>query len=518
MATFDARKNFAKVTVSTGYDASATSIVLATGHGARLPQPSTDGEFNLVWWNNSDYGDPTDDPNREIVRCTARSTDTLTVTRAQEGESAAVKNIAGKTYRMALTITKKVIDDIIDNIGASSTLSVAQGSHGFVVGDVLRNTSTDNVYAKAQANSAANAEVIGIVTQVIDSGNFVLTTSGLVDASAAVPAAAAGTVLFLDPSTAGALTATEPTTAGQISKPLAIIQDNDDTMVFFNWRGALISDVDLPSQTYITVKMGTEADGDDNLTFSLTTGSFTAGKYLSVYKNGILQEEGASADYQTSGTTIAVFNAVVLDTDKITLIVRSYTVEGMDDPLTTAGDIIYRNATLPTRLPIGTNGQFLGVNSGNTAPEWATVTIPVKATGAELNTGTDDAKFATALALTDSDYIKESTPKSVENFTGNDTLTAAESGKCCTNVGASGAIELTLPTAATGLTFSFVVGVAQYLRINFASGDNGRYLTTTSATAGYFRNNAIGSCVEIKAIDATTWQVTSLDGTWSVDA
>lgn len=334
MATFDARKNFAKVTVSTGYDASATSIVLATGHGARLPQPSTDGEFNLVWWNNSDYGDPTDDPNREIVRCTARSTDTLTVTRAQEGESAAVKNIAGKIYRMALTITKKVIDDIIDNIGASSTLSVAQGSHGFVVGDVLRNTSTDNVYAKAQADSAANAEVIGIVTQVVDSGNFVLTTSGLVDAAGAVPAAAAGTVLFLSPSTAGALTATEPTTAGQISKPLAIIQDNDDTMVFFNWRGALISDVDLPSQTYITVKMGTEADGDDNRTFSLTTGSFTAGKYLSVYKNGQLQEESATADYITSGTTIAYFNAVVLDTDKITLVVRSYVVDNTNRLLT----------------------------------------------------------------------------------------------------------------------------------------------------------------------------------------
>jgi hypothetical protein len=33
-------------------------------------------------------------------------------------------------------------------------------------------------------------------------------------------------------------------------------------------------------------------------------------------------------------------------------------------------------------------------------------TPPVKATGAELNTGTDDAKFATAKALADSDYAK----------------------------------------------------------------------------------------------------------------
>jgi len=40
--------------------------------------------------------------------------------------------------------------------------------------------------------------------------------------------------------------------------------------------------------------------------------------------------------------------------------------------VTTAGDIIYRNATVPTRLGIGTAGQILTVNSGATAPEWAT--------------------------------------------------------------------------------------------------------------------------------------------------
>jgi hypothetical protein len=38
--------------------------------------------------------------------------------------------------------------------------------------------------------------------------------------------------------------------------------------------------------------------------------------------------------------------------------------------VTTAGDIIYRNATVPVRLGIGTAGQVLAVNSGATAPEW----------------------------------------------------------------------------------------------------------------------------------------------------
>lgn len=90
-------KNFAKATVSTTYDDSATSVVLTSGHGAKLP---TAVPFNVVWWNSTDYGDPSDDPNVEIVRVTAVSTDTLTVVRGAEGTTASTKNTGGKTYKM----------------------------------------------------------------------------------------------------------------------------------------------------------------------------------------------------------------------------------------------------------------------------------------------------------------------------------------------------------------------------------------------------------------------------------
>lgn len=112
MSSVDPVVNFGKVTVSTGYDASATSVVLSAGHGATLPDPSTQGEFNLVWYNFTDYPDPTDDPNKEIVRCNARSTDTLTITRAQEGTGASTKNTGGKTYKMLLSITAKTVADV----------------------------------------------------------------------------------------------------------------------------------------------------------------------------------------------------------------------------------------------------------------------------------------------------------------------------------------------------------------------------------------------------------------------
>lgn len=43
----------------------------------------------------------------------------------------------------------------------------------------------------------------------------------------------------------------------------------------------------------------------------------------------------------------------------------------MNNPMTTAGDVIYGGASgAPTRLAVGTAGQVLKVNSGATAPEW----------------------------------------------------------------------------------------------------------------------------------------------------
>jgi hypothetical protein len=109
---FDAVKNFGKVTVSVGYTNLDTVIVLISGDGARLPSPSVDGQFNLTWWNSTDYPDPADDPNREIVRTTTRAGDILTVTRAQEGILASNKNLQGKTYKMILALTAKLIPDI----------------------------------------------------------------------------------------------------------------------------------------------------------------------------------------------------------------------------------------------------------------------------------------------------------------------------------------------------------------------------------------------------------------------
>ena len=125
----DAFLNFAKATVSTTYDAAAVTIVLTSGGAARLPAVP----FNAVWWNATDYADPSDDPNREIVRVTGKASETLTITRAQEGTSASTKNTAAKTYLLIAPLTLLTMNQInlslpVSNAGDPN--SVLDGNPG----------------------------------------------------------------------------------------------------------------------------------------------------------------------------------------------------------------------------------------------------------------------------------------------------------------------------------------------------------------------------------------------------
>lgn len=136
--------------------------------------------------------------------------------------------------------TKNAIRDKFESFVASAaestSKSITQASHGFAVGDVLKYSGS--VYAKAQADSTSNAEVVGIVSAVADVNTFTLTNIGYVSGLSGLTA---NTTYYLSPSSAGALTSTEPSTAGQISKPLfrAI---STTAGYFFNWRGIVIGE------------------------------------------------------------------------------------------------------------------------------------------------------------------------------------------------------------------------------------------------------------------------------------
>lgn len=102
-------RNRVKVTVSGTYQIGDTSITLNAGQGALLPNPATDGEYNLVLFDNSTYADPSDDPNAEDVRVTARAGDVLTVDPLVNDH-----DTIGVQYLMFLSWDKEAIDTVDD--------------------------------------------------------------------------------------------------------------------------------------------------------------------------------------------------------------------------------------------------------------------------------------------------------------------------------------------------------------------------------------------------------------------
>ena len=120
----DPIKNFLQVQVdTTGYNDADTAITLETGEGALLIDPAVDGEYNVTWWNYTDFKNPADDPNVEIVRITGLSGDVVTVQRPAVGNdyngegadnTASTKNEAGKIYKMMVGPTKKTMEEKAD--------------------------------------------------------------------------------------------------------------------------------------------------------------------------------------------------------------------------------------------------------------------------------------------------------------------------------------------------------------------------------------------------------------------
>lgn len=100
----DPHKNFAYSLVATAPSpaSSGTSLVVTAGQGALFP----DVPFNATIWPTA--AQPTS-TNAEIVRVTAISTDTLTITRTQESSSARTVIVGDQ---IAATITVRTLTDI----------------------------------------------------------------------------------------------------------------------------------------------------------------------------------------------------------------------------------------------------------------------------------------------------------------------------------------------------------------------------------------------------------------------
>lgn len=151
-ATSDALEpveNFAKATLIQGYGSGVTTVVVTSGQGARFPSTFP---YRVVWYDCSTYTAAIDDTTREIVLVTNRSTDTFTLTRAQEGTLAVDHNTGGKTYCIEQTLTKAMWESI--------DAAITAGAGG--PQDILNMISADLQPSLADANASAVGKTLRI--------------------------------------------------------------------------------------------------------------------------------------------------------------------------------------------------------------------------------------------------------------------------------------------------------------------------------------------------------------------
>jgi hypothetical protein len=140
--------------------------------------------------------------------------------------------------------------DASNNINESNDRIIAQAAHSFLIGTPLRWDSVTSKYVKAKADGSANAEVIGLVSQLISTDIFIMTTGGYVEGLSGL---VAGSCYFLSDITEGTLSLTEPSATGHISKPLLVAISATEGY-FFNYRGAEISGDD--GDTHVSTVQG----------------------------------------------------------------------------------------------------------------------------------------------------------------------------------------------------------------------------------------------------------------------
>lgn len=156
----DPVKNFAYGTIATAPSpaTSGTSFVIGSGLGALFPAPATEGAFNLVIWP---AGVQPLSSNAEIVRCTARSTDTFTIVRTQESTSARTIIVGDQ---VALTLTAKIIPDLSGSIWTPFLAAYASATTITVTGSDVTSIFKKGVSLMWYASDGTTVKIAKVVS------------------------------------------------------------------------------------------------------------------------------------------------------------------------------------------------------------------------------------------------------------------------------------------------------------------------------------------------------------------
>jgi hypothetical protein len=161
-------------TLNAGINNSATSVTLSSGQGARFPTLASGEYFYATLIDTSN--------NLEVVKCTARSTDVLTITRAQESTSAQAFSIGD---RVELRVTAQGLDDAANpydkdssstgSFGLPSGTTAQQPTAANTEGHIRYDTDDNIIYYSDGASWLKVSSVVPILSSVTGS---IVTTLG----------------------------------------------------------------------------------------------------------------------------------------------------------------------------------------------------------------------------------------------------------------------------------------------------------------------------------------------------
>jgi hypothetical protein len=209
---------------------------------------------------------------------------------------------------------------------------ITQTAHGLALGDIAK---FDTAFTKAKADAAANADVIGIVSAVADSDNFTLVSDGFVTDLSGLTEG----LYFLDPTTAGAMTQTAPTSPGQVSKPVFFSVSTTSGYIL-NQRGIVIpTPADIHETLTIPVSDNTTelVTGASDMAFPMPF-NFTL-QSIKANVTGASSSGAVTIDVKKNGTTILSTKITIDASEKTSLAaataaVISVTSFSIDDELT----------------------------------------------------------------------------------------------------------------------------------------------------------------------------------------
>ena len=155
-------KNNAFASLAAELSAAGTLATLATGQGARFPAPSGGDHFLATFILLDGNGAET---AWEVVKCTSRATDGLTIERAQEGTTARIWPVGS---RLEMRVTAGTLDSFTDTTQAAAAAPV-QSVFGRTGAVMLQSTDVTGALGFTPLDAAQKNAANGIAPLGADS-------------------------------------------------------------------------------------------------------------------------------------------------------------------------------------------------------------------------------------------------------------------------------------------------------------------------------------------------------------